>query len=725
MASEQEYFLGADDLVKLVHEYEPSAPKDLIVSAYEFASKHHEGQVRSSGEPYFTHPLEVARIAASWRLDHQSVITALLHDIVEDTDNSIQEIEKRFGSEIAKLVDGVTKLNSLELSSIASEKSEQAENLRKLILAMSADVRVLLVKLMDRLHNMRTIHYLKSPTKIRLKAIETQEIFAPLAQRIGMQGVYDELSNICFQVLHPEIFHAIERRKQQLFSKDMTLVSRISQEIQSVLSLNGIESQVSGREKATYSIWHKMQTKNLPFEQLSDIFAYRVLTNTISECYQALGLLHSTYPVVPGRFKDYISTPKANSYQSLHTCLIGPFGCQIEVQIRTYSMHDVNERGLAAHWSYKQNKKDHEDLYIFKWLRELVEILDSAHNPEEFLEHTKMEIYQEQVFCFTPAGEIITLPQGATPVDFAYAIHSDVGNACVGCRVNGRMMPLRVELKNGDQVQILTSKNQLPSPTWERFVVTGRAKSAIRKSIREKQKQEYVLLGKSLYKQHIKIDLQESELKQLATTLKCPTPADLYNNLGLGLVSLMDLQKAANNLFKTDSGKQEKQLTEADFVQKPAPSAEKSGSTLIQGLIPGMAIHYAKCCHPMPGDRIVGIIFTGKGITIHKSDCINLEQFKGSMEKWIDVDWGDDDQYKDALFEASMRVVVENKAGVLATVASVASKLRVNINNLKVIKRDIECTDMTVEVQVSSLEQFNRFLIALNNEPEIMFVERQ
>lgn len=514
MVNEYKFAITSDDLVELVRIYEPAPKADLIKKAYEFSKFHHRFQLRSSGEPYFIHPLEVARIATTWKLDSQSIITALLHDTVEDTIATLADIEREFGSEVARLVDGVTKLNSIEINPDSSEKAEQAENLRKLVLAMSIDVRVLLIKLMDRLHNMRTLKFLKSPDKRRQKALETEEIYAPLAQRIGMQSLYDELSNICFEVLHPEIYEAIERRKKHLFAKDKALVSKVIQELQKVISSNAIPCYVSGREKATYSIWKKMQSKNLPFEQLSDIFAYRILVETTAECYQVLGILHSTYPVVPGRFKDYISTPKSNSYQSLHTCIIGPFRYNVEVQIRTQQMHEVNEMGVAAHWEYKQGKTDTKEKSVFKWIRELVDILEHSHSPEEFLEHTKMEMYQDKVFCFTPAGDIISLPQGATPVDFAYAIHSAVGNRCVGCKVNGRMMPLRVELKNGDQVEIITAKNQTPSTSWERFVITGKAKSAIRRFIREQQREEYAQLGKNMLKTTLKserLDLTNPE----------------------------------------------------------------------------------------------------------------------------------------------------------------------------------------------------------------------
>lgn len=731
MGDDYKFTLTAADLVELVKVYEPDAKESLIIKAYEFSKFHHRFQQRSSGEPYFVHPLEVARIATTWKLDSQSIVTALLHDTVEDTAATLADIEKEFGADVARLVDGVTKLNSIEINPESSEKSEQAENLRKLVLAMSMDVRVLLIKLMDRLHNMRTIRFLKSPEKMRRKALETQEIYAPLAQRIGMQSLYDELSNICFEVLHPEIYEAIERRKKHLFTKDKAIVTRVIQELQQSISSNSIRCYVSGREKATYSIWKKMQSKNLPFEQLSDIFAYRILVETTAECYQVLGILHSTYPVVPGRFKDYISTPKSNSYQSLHTCIIGPFGYNIEVQIRTQHMHEVNEMGVAAHWEYKQGKGDNREKSIFKWIRELVDILEHSNSPEEFLEHTKMEMYQDKVFCFTPAGDIISLPQGATPVDFAYAIHSAVGNHCVGCKVNGRMMPLRVELKNGDQVEIITAKNQTPSMAWERFVITGKAKSAIRRFIREQQREEYALLGKNMLKAGVrsdKLELAHPDMRKAARYFRVESPVDLFTQVGMGLVSVT----AVLDFFRTLDGGAAVKKDETFPVDIPvklndksiSKKQEKTTSVAIRGLIPGMALHYAKCCHPLPGEPIVGIISTGRGVKIHKNTCQNLAQFQENPEKWIDVEWGGISDYELSVFDVVLRVVVENRSGALAVVSAATSCLKANIDNLKVTKRDSEHCDLLVELQVNNADQLNRLIMELKGEPLVMSVER-
>lgn len=729
MGEDYQFAITAEDLVELVKTYEPEPKSDLIIKAYDFAKFHHRFQKRSSGEPYFVHPLEVARIATTWKLDSQSIITALLHDTVEDTAATLENIETEFGEEIARLVDGVTKLNSIEINPHSSEKSTQAENLRKLVLAMSIDVRVLLIKLMDRLHNMRTLKFLTSPEKIHRKALETQEIYAPLALRIGMQSLHDELSNICFESLHPEIYEAIERRKKHLFSKDKAIVSKVIQELQRVISSNNIRCYVSGREKATYSIWKKMQSKNLPFEQLSDIFAYRVLVETTAECYQVLGILHSSFPVVPGRFKDYISTPKSNSYQSLHTCIIGPFGYSVEIQIRTQNMHEVNEMGVAAHWEYKQGKTDTQEKHVFKWIRELVDILEHSNSPEEFLEHTKMEMYQDKVFCFTPAGDIISLPHGATPIDFAYAIHSDVGNHCVGCKVNGRMMPLRMELKNGDQVEIITAKNQTPSIAWERFVVTGKSKSAIRRFIREQQREEYAQLGRNMLKSSVKsekIDPSNPDMRKAARYFKLESPLDLLTHVGMGLLSATAVIDFFKSLETNSENLKIERSNTLPIRKKPSETSKHPEKTTvaIRGLIPGMALHYAKCCHPLPGEPIVGIISTGRGVKIHRNNCQNLNQLKDSPEKWIDVEWGGISDYETSIFDVLLRVVIENRSGALAVVSAATSRLKANIDNLKVTKRDSEHCDLLVELQVNNSDQLNRLMMELKGEPLVISVER-
>ena len=477
------------ELVELVKSYDPDADEDALNRAYVFAMKKHGAQLRESGDPYYSHPIEVAGILTKFKLDSASISAALLHDTVEDTDTTVEEVRQLFGDQVASLVDGLTKLAMIELK---STNSKQAENFRKLLLAMSDDVRVLLIKLADRLHNMRTLHFCK-PEKRQRIARETLDIYAPLAERIGMQEIKSELEEIAFAELHKEAHDSIVARLNFLREKDNNIIPKIISQLEKDMSDNDIKAVITGREKTPYSIWRKMQQKNASFEQLSDIMAFRICVDDIGTCYQALGVIHSKYHMIPRRFKDYISTPKPNGYKSIHTGVIGPENTRIEIQIRTHEMHEIAEKGIAAHWAYKQGQK--VEGRNFRWIRELLEILEQAQNPEEFMENTKLEMYNDQVFCFTPKGDLIGLPVNSTPVDFAYAIHSSVGDTCVGAKINGEIRPLRTILQNGDQVEVLTSKAQHPSTEWERFVVTGKAKAAIRRYVRAHKRDQFITLG--------------------------------------------------------------------------------------------------------------------------------------------------------------------------------------------------------------------------------------
>src|SRR5712675_2808290 len=524
------------ELVERVQSYDPDADEDMLNRAYVYGLKKHGTQLRASGDPYFSHPVEVAGILAEMRLDTSSIVTGLLHDTLEDTDATRDEIARLFGENIARLVDGVTKLSRLE---VQSESTKEAENLRKLVLAMSSDIRVLLVKLADRLHNMRTLQHIKDPARRKRIAHETMDLYAPLASRIGMERVKRELEELAFAELNPDGRSSVQARLGYLRERGDKIVPQVEAELVKTLKEGGLAAQVSGREKTPYSIWRKMQQKNVSFEQLADIMAFRIIVADVAECYQALGLLHGRYQVLPQRFKDYISVPKPNGYRSLHTGVIGPLGQRIEIQIRTAEMQDQAERGVAAHWVYKQGGPS-TDAPQYAWLRSLIEILDKAPNAEEFLEHTKLEMFQDQVFCFTPKGKLIALPRGATPIDFAYAVHSQVGDTCVGSKINGRMLPLRTQLANGDQVEIITSKAQTPSPTWERFVVTGKARARIRRFIRTQQRQQYLDLGKAILQKAFRNDGHEFQEKALGAVLKaftCATVEDLYVAVGEGLAT--------------------------------------------------------------------------------------------------------------------------------------------------------------------------------------------
>ncbi len=719
------------ELVERVQSYDPDADEDMLNRAYVYGLKKHGTQLRASGDPYFSHPVEVAGILAEMKLDTSSIVTGLLHDTIEDTDATREEIAGLFGENVARLVDGVTKLSRLE---VQSESTKEAENLRKLVLAMSSDIRVLLVKLADRLHNMRTLHHIKDPARRRRIALETMDLYAPLASRIGMEKIKRELEELAFAELNPDGRASVLARQGYLRERGERLVPEIEGELVKTLKEGGLKAHVSGREKTPYSIWRKMQNKNVSFEQLADIMAFRVIVADVTQCYQALGLLHGRYQVIPGRFKDYISVPKPNGYRSLHTGVIGPLGQRIEVQIRTEEMQDQAERGVAAHWIYKQGGPS-TDAPQYAWLRSLIEILDKAPNAEEFLEHTKLEMFHDQVFCFTPKGKLIALPRGATPIDFAYAVHSQVGDTCVGSKINGRMLPLRTQLSNGDQVEIITSKAQTPSPTWERFVVTGKAKAAIRRFIRTRQREQYIQLGKSLLDKTFHeegYEVTDKGLDGVRANFKQPTTDDLVAAVGAGLITSREVMTAVYPGLKQPQRKE----GGADVVpisrarNKAAAEAAKTkkdgsdGQIAIRGLIPGMAVHFARCCHPLPGDRIVGIITTGKGVTIHTIDCATLESFSESPERWIDVGWDSVSEGAPGIYTGRLKVTVANQPGSLSKLSTVIARHEGNISNLRIVNRSMDFFDMVIDVEVNDVKHLANITAALRATPAINAVER-
>ncbi|MGF1611950.1 MAG: RelA/SpoT family protein [Kiloniellales bacterium] len=706
------------ELVERVKSYDPGADEDTLNRAYVYAMKMHGSQKRESGDPYFAHPIEVAGILTDLKLDDNSIVTALLHDVVEDTDATLDDVERHFGKDISRLVDGVTKLTRLELQ---SEQTKYAENFRKLVLAMSEDIRVLLVKLADRLHNMRTLHYVQSEEKRRRIARETMEIYAPLAERIGMQRFKDELEDLAFAELNRDARDSIDARLQFLKQSDGDLPARIVDELRRTLAEDGVEAWVSGRVKSPYSIWRKTQRRNVAFEQLSDIMAFRVVVESVADCYHALGVLHNRYPVVPGRFKDYISTPKPNGYRSLHTGILGPQRHRIEAQIRTREMHEVAEYGVAAHWKYKQTAQ-HLDGRQYRWIRELLDILEHASNPEEFLEHTKLEMFQDQVFCFTPKGDLIALPSGATPVDFAYAVHSEVGDTCVGSKVNGRMVPLRTQLRNGDQVEIITSKAQTPSPDWEAFVVSGKAKARIRRFIRLKEREQYGELGRQMLQKafrHEGYDFTERAVEGVLKKFRLESVLDLYSAIGQGMRSARDVLVAVfPGVKEAEKSDTVVSIGRARSRQKPA----KDNAVPIKGLIPGMAVHFAHCCHALPGDRIVGIVTTGKGVTVHTIDCETLESFQDTPERWVDLAW--DASGTDGQHLGRLHVVVANEPGSLGTLSTIIGKNLGNISNLKITNRSIDFFEMLIDVEVTDVKHLTNIIAALRATPVISSVER-
>ena len=709
-------------LVETVKAYDPGADEDALNRAYVFSMKAHGSQERASGDPYFSHPLEVANILTKMKLDGASIITALLHDTVEDTEATLEQIEHLFGKEVARLVDGVTKLSRIELQ---SDHSKHAENFRKLVLAMSEDIRVLLVKLADRLHNMQTLDHIKDIEKRKRIARETLEIYAPLAERIGMHQMKDELENLAFAQLHQEARDSILQRLTFLRESGQPRADRIIAELKRTLKEEGVEAAVSGREKTPYSIWRKMQRKNVPFEQLSDIMAFRIVVDDVPACYRALGVLHSAYSMVPGRFKDFISTPKPNGYQSLHTGVIGPEKQRIEIQIRTREMHEISELGVAAHWRYKQGGGGGPvDGRQYRWLRELLDILEHAAGPEEFLEHTKLEMFQDQVFCFTPKGDLIALPRGATPVDFAYAVHSEVGNTCVGAKINGRHMPLRSELHNGDQVEVVTSRAQTPSPTWERFVVTGKARACIRRFIRTQQRAQYVELGRAILQKAFKQDGYDFSEKALEGVLKkfhSESVDDLFAAVGEGLQTEREVMNAVFPGSQTGKSRSAKVVSLG--TRRTRGDKHKDHAVPITGLIPGMAVHFAGCCHPLPGDRIVGIVTTGKGVTIHTIDCETLESFADAPERWLDVSWNMGPE-GDGMHVGRLHVVLANGPGNLGSMSTVIGRADGNISNLKITSRSLDFFELMVDVEVSDVRHLTNIIAALRATPVVNSVER-
>ncbi|MBT7526440.1 MAG: bifunctional (p)ppGpp synthetase/guanosine-3',5'-bis(diphosphate) 3'-pyrophosphohydrolase, partial [Rhodospirillales bacterium] len=679
-------------------------------------------QTRASGDPYFSHPLEVAGILTSMKLDQNSIVTALLHDTIEDTVATPEKIEELFGEEIARLVDGVTKLSQIELQ---SDHTQEAENFRKLLLAMSEDIRVLLVKLADRLHNMRTLKYIKNPDKRRRIAKETADIYAPLAERIGLHNVKDELEDLAFSEINAEARDSVLARLEFLREQGGNLAEEIITELMETLKKGGVDALVTGREKSPFSIWSKMQRKHIPFEQLADIIAFRVVVDDVDSCYKALGIFHGAYPVVPGRFKDYISTPKRNGYSSIHTCVLGPARNRIEIQIRTHEMHEIAERGVAAHWQYKQGDQAAREGSKFGWLQELLHILDQAAGPEEFLEHTKLEMYADQVFCFTPLGELISLPRGGTPVDFAYAVHSNIGNTCVGAKINGRLMPLDTQLENGDQVEIVVSKAQSPSPTWESFVVTGKARVAIRRFVRSRQVDEYAYLGRAILEKifdEFGYEYSDKALNGVLKIFRQDSALDLIAAVGSGVVTAREVLGAVFPGLKEEieAGTMGK-VVPLSAERKKRKKKEKGYGVPIRGLTPGMALHYAHCCHPLPGDRIVGILTTGKGVTIHTIDCDTLESFSEMPERWLDVSW----DLKQAQNQVGrINVTVINEPGALSSLSTVIAKNSGNILNLKITNRSTDFFEMAIDVEVESLKHLSNIIAALRATPAINSVER-
>ncbi len=701
MASE----ITVDDLIQLVRNYNPKSNEELIRAAFAYGAAMHDGQFRHSGEPYFTHPVAVAAILTEQQLDDATIITALLHDTIEDTKSTYGEVEQKFGSEIAELVDGVTKLTNLQLS---SSETKQAENFRKLFMAMSKDMRVILVKLADRLHNMRTIKSMRADKQVQ-KARETMDIFAPLAGRMGMQWMRDELEDLAFAVLNPEGRTSIMRRFIRLQKESGDVIHKITNDIRAELDKAAIDADVFGRAKKPYSIWRKMQEKDQGFSRLSDIYGFRVITKSDADCYGVLGAIHQRWRAVPGRFKDYISQPKSNGYRSIHTTVSGRDGKRVEVQIRTVQMHDVAEAGVAAHWSYRDGVPGENPFAVdpAKWITGMTERFETAEDHDEFLEHVKMEMYSDQVFCFTPKGDVIKLPRGATPLDFAYAIHTRIGDSCVGAKIDGIRVPLWTRVKNGQSVEITTAEGQRPQATWLDIVATGKAKAAIRKSLREEDRERFVKLGRELARvafEHIGKRATEKALTTAAKQLRLGDSAELLARLGSAELTARD-------------------VVETLYPELAAVKGEEiDEGRAVVGLARDQHSQRAKCCQPVPGERIVGITYRGEGVVVHAIDCPVLSDLEDQPDRWVDLHWHSGRH--PAVHAVTLEVTISNDSGVLGRICTLIGEQKANISDMHFAERKPDFYRLLIDVELRDAEHLHTVMTALEADSDVASIER-
>ena len=723
-------------LVERVKRYNPAADEALLNRAYVYAMRAHGTQKRASGDLFFGHPLEVAAILTDLKLDDATIAAAVLHDTVEDTAATLDEIKTSFGPQIGELVDGLTKIKRLDL---VSKRAAQGENFRKLLLAIAADVRVLLVKLADRLHNMRTLQFMSQEKRKRI-AEETLDIYAPLAGRMGIQEMREELEDLAFRNLHPEAYETISRRLTELSEKSERLVEEIERDLTARLAAKGLTAKVTGRQKQPYSIWRKMERKSVAFEQLSDIIGFRIIVDTVDDCYRALGVVHTTWPMVPGRYKDYVSTPKQNDYRSIHTTVIGPKQQRVELQIRTPEMADVAEYGIAAHALYKDGGTDPSKLAnesrAYQWLRRTIDLLAEGDSPEEFLEHTKLELFHDQVFCFTPKGRLIALPRGATPIDFAYAVHTDVGNNAVGCKINGRMAPLLTELQNGDEVEIVRADGQTPPAAWESLVVTGKARAAIRRATRAAVRRQYAGLGRQILErafQRAGKVYSAEKLKGALSRLARASADDVLAAVGRGEMFSGDVVRAVHPDYKDDRRHGGPDPNGAGWVsvgqdpvlkiKLPDGSGPDSQAIPVRGIGSDLPIRFAPNGGAVPGDRIIGILTPGEGVTIYPIQSPALAAFDNEPDRWLDVRW-DVDGGGQERFPARLGLESINEPGTLAIIAQVIADHDGNIENVSMKRRTQDFTDMTVDLSVWDLKHLNSIIAELRAKPVVSKVER-
>ncbi len=697
--------IPVEELLDKIRAYNPKTEETLIRAAYEYGRQMHQGQYRHSGEDYFSHPVAVAYILASQRLDDATIITALLHDTIEDTRASYTQIADMFGGEIADLVDGVTKLTNLQLS---STETQQAENFRKLFMAMSKDMRVILVKLADRLHNMRTIKAMR-PEKQLKKARETMDIFAPLAGRMGMQWMREELEDLAFKVINSEARASIIRRFLTLQKASDDVIGRITADMRHEFDKAGIKAEVLGRAKKPYSIWRKMQEKEIGFSRLSDIYGFRILTQTETDCYAALGAIHRRWFAVPGRFKDYISQPKSNGYRSIHTTVSGRDGKRVEVQIRTLQMHDVAETGVAAHWSYRDGERSENPFAVdpAKWIAGLTEQFDAEEDHAEFLEAVKLEMYADKVFCFTPKGEVVKLPRGATPIDFAYAIHTRIGHATVGAKIDGMRVPLWTRIKNGQSVEVITADGQTPQSTWLDIAVTGKARSAIRRALREIDRDRFIKLGWELARaafDHVGKKATDKALETAARHLNMKTSDDVLARLGSAELTTV-------------------QVLNAIYPELMPDDAEEIGKDLaVIGLAADQSFDRALCCQPLPGERIVGITYRGRGVVVHAIDCDTLSNYDDQPQRWLDLHWHGGRH--PAVYEVSLDVTIGNDAGVMGRICTLIGEQKANISDMTFVDRKPDFYRLQVDIELRDVEHLHGVISVLEAENDVAAIER-
>ena len=700
----------AEKLIKAVQSYQTKDEIDLILKAINFSKKAHKSQLRESGEPYFHHPIEVAKILSEIKLDNSAITCGLLHDTLEDTSVTINDITNEFGIEVANLVDGLTKINKFSLK---LNKLKSGENYRKLLLAATQDIRIILIKLADRLHNMRTLHFINNHDKKLKIALETKEIYAPLAERLGMRYWQDQLEDLAFKQINPDARSSIVDRLDYLSANDENIIDDIRYELKKYFINEGINCTIYGRMKSPYSIWNKITNKDISFEQLSDIMAFRVIINSTRECYKALGIIHRKFPYIQGRFKDFISSPKSNGYRSLHTSVIGPKNKKIEIQFRSNAMDLIAEFGVAAHWKYKDPKLIKEkDSKEYKWLHDLVELMDNSSSQDELIENSKIKLFRHNIYVFTPKGDVIELPKNATSVDFAYSVHSEVGDKCVATKINGKLQPLKKTLNNGDQVEIITSDNSDPSPLWERFAVTSKVKSQLRRFVRSKKIEEHRTFGKKIITNQFKqedIEFTENALIKVLKNFNCKTIENLYELVGSGSITSTSILK---NIFP-----------ELKLKSKKSKFENTSQGIKLKGLTLGMTYHLAGCCSPIKGDKIVGIVTAGLGVSIHTIDCEILDSYSDSPERWLEISW-DSDNDNETLSISRIKIIIKNKAGGLGKVTTAIAKNNGNISNIHFTTRKIDFFEIVIDIEVRDKTHLDNIIAALRLLNEVSSLER-